>query len=796
MLFGNRRPRKLTARRPDHGAFEPRCEGLESKVLLSIDLGATSPPALPVIATKPYGMDFGGTATTTGVNPHPNFNGAGWSVSDVGDVNGDGYDDFLVGAPTLSGANPASLGNKTGSTVYLIFGSRTVGQTAITDWLSTPLTNPAPPSPYTPKDRVGDLSQLGAAAQTDPINSTGAVGGTPLANPFNGVTFYSGSNPNASLGASVSTVRLNSGQNAIIIGAPGAIDTTGTVPGTGRVYVVWGDFQANSGTTPINLDAAAPTGLNIVVFDSSVAGSALGRSVAGGSNILGDGSSDLILGAPSASVDGVGNAGAVYLIPTSALVAPNTYDVATVGQTFPGVVFSGANSGDQAGFSVADGGDVNAAGGGKIDDLLIGAPRAGSSTGAAYLVYGGSGLASLATVAGNPGVSFISLGRVGAPGSATGVVPGAIFTGTSGGDLTGFAVSSAGDFNGDGFGDILIGSPGWATSSGRVNMIYGAPNTLVSGTIPLSAIPTNIKSVEFDGGDTGDLAGYALTAVGFINVGQPNEILIGAPGYLLGANLASGNMGTAYLIPGRSGFTGTYSLAAAEAAPLSGIQFLLTTPSSGPAFFGASVSSRFQNGQAFTADGDNRSDFIIGAPGYDVTQTSANELQGGALIVQAGFITVQSLNVSPTPTPSPGPSPGTGGAIAGVPRGPVTFTDYISSTGANQYTPSLTELSALNYQPIPLSVALAQFLPPEGFRQRIYSFNHPGKHVGSYLINRGQNKGRASGINTLSSKVYDRSRFHAQKNYNWTHKPPKSGIVNGVIPTQTKRQVFNDQLLH
>jgi len=749
---------------------------------------------LPIIATKPYGMDFGGTATSTGVNPHPNTNGAGWSVNDVGDVIGDGYDSFLVGAPTLSGNNPASLGNKTGSTVYLIFGSHTVGQTAITDWLATPTTIPTPAAPYAAKDRVGDLSQLGAASQTNPINPSGAVGGTPLANPFNGITFYSGSNPNASLGASVSSVKLNSGQQAIIIGAPGAFDSTATVPGTGRVYVVWGNFLANAGTT-INLDAAAPTGLNIVVFDSTIAGYALGRSVAGGFNILGDGSSDIILGAPSASVDGVGNAGAVYLIPTSALVAPNIIDVNTVGQTYPGVIFAGANSGDQAGFSVADAGDVNAAGGGRIDDLLIGAPQAGSAAGAAYLVYGGSGLAGQATVAGNPAVSFISLARVGAPGSATGVVPGAIFTGTSGGDLTGYAVSSAGDFNGDGFGDIMIGSPGWATSSGRVNLIYGAPNTLVSGTIPLGAIPTAIKSVEFDGGDTGDLAGYAITAVGFINVGQPNPILIGAPGYLLGANLSSGNQGTAYLIPGRSGFTGAHSLAAAEASPISGIQFKLTTPSSSPAFFGASVSSRFQNGQAFTADGDNRADFIIGAPGYDVTQTPANFLQGGALIVESAFITLPNLNTTPTPSPSPSPGPGAG-AIAGVPRGPVTFTDYIPVFGANQYTPSLTQLSALNYQPIPLSVALEQFLPPQGFRQRIYSFNHPGKTVGPYLTNRGQNKGRAGGINTLSSKVYDRSRFHAQKNYNWTHKPPKSGIVNGVIPTQTKRQVLNDQLLH
>ena len=122
-----------------------------------------------------------------------------------------------------------------------------------------------------------------------------------------------------------------------------------------------------------------------------------------------------------------------------------------------------------------------------------------------------------------------------------------------------------------------------------------------------------------------------------------------------------------------------------------------------------------------------------------------------------------------------------------APRSPNLLTNYIPPFGANQYTPSLTSLSAFNYQPIPVSVALAQFLPPQGFRQRIYTFNHPGKTVGPYLVNRGQRTGRggrAQGITTLSSKVFDRSRFHPQRNYDFTHKGPKIGILKGVIPTQ------------
>jgi hypothetical protein len=86
--------------------------------------------------------------------------------------------------------------------------------------------------------------------------------------------------------------------------------------------------------------------------------------------------------------------------------------------------------------------------------------------------------------------------------------------------------------------------------------------------------------------------------------------------------------------------------------------------------------------------------------------------------------------------------------------------------------------------------------------------------VGPFLTNRGQNEGRASGINilsseifgwndgrasginTLSRRVFNRSRFHAQRNYDYTHKGAKLGLIKGVIPTQLTRAHFGDNLLH
>ncbi len=320
--------------------------------------------------------------------------------------------------------------------------------------------------------------------------------------------------------------------------------------------------------------------------------------------------------APSTTTSPVNaSTGVVFALSMSLLpTGTGTVNVATaVGQSgSTSVQLAGVNSGDKAGFSVADGGDVNGAtiGGKNVDDILVGAPSASSTAGAAYLVYGGTSMAGLATT--TNGVRYINLSNVG--GTGTNAVPGAIFTGPAGGAMTGFSVSTAGDFNDSGFGDIMIGSPGFSSSStttsqGEVSLFYGAASTstaYLTGTIPLSNIPTAIQSVTFTGANAGDMAGYALSVVGFINVGQPNLILIGAPGF-------NSDAGTAYLIPGRAGFTGTYSLANEEASPISGLQFVLSTaasPSTSPNFFGASVSSRFQD-TSFTGDGDSFADFII-----------------------------------------------------------------------------------------------------------------------------------------------------------------------------------------
>ncbi len=219
----------------------------------------------------------------------------------------------------------------------------------------------------------------------------------------------------------------------------------------------------------------------------------------------------------------------------------------------------------------------------------------------------------------------------------------------------------------------------------------------------------------------------------------------------------------------------------------------------------------FVNGVAFptatlTPD-PNTADFVNGIQPAIITINPRANLGLGngsqTITITGGMVTGSPLfplkwTGSATVTVSGGAVTPVFNGIAGTATGPNLLTNFISPFGANQYTPSLTSLSAFNYQPIPVSVALAQFLPPQGFRQRIYTFNHPGKTVGPFLTNRGQRTGRggrAQGVTTLSSKVFDRSRFHPQRNYNFTHKGPKVGILKGVIPTQDTRQHFGDNLI-
>ncbi len=263
------------------------------------------------------------------------IDGTGESVTALGDVNGDGIDDFAVGAPNANAASGTF--SFTGET-YVIFGNA-----------------------------------AGFGANFDLTTLNGANG-------FVVNAIESGD----SLGHSVTGIGDINGDGLadILIGAPSADSSSGVV-NAGQAYVVYGasSFTASLDLSSLNgLNGFAINGIN--GFDNT------GYSVSGVGDFNGDGIADFVIGARDADPNGNSNAGQTYLIFGGSFSANPIFDVADLDGT-NGFALLGARAGDNSGYSVSGAGDINNDG---FDDLLIGAPRANNfgngAQGESYIIYG------------------------------------------------------------------------------------------------------------------------------------------------------------------------------------------------------------------------------------------------------------------------------------------------------------------------------------------------------------------------------------------------------------------------
>ena len=616
----------------------PTGEGLESRALLTgfaIDLvNVAGDDAGP--APGPYGV--------LEVNINDNT-GAGYSSTVVGDVNGDGFDDYVLGAPGIQVGTPGPVLSSSPGQAYLIFGSAQVGGPTV-DWRT-----------LTAQQRIGSLSQLGNINQNNPVNGSPGFS-------FNGLIFSASQQGNNNLGASVAPLGdvNNDGFADFILGAPGALDATGTVANTGRAYLVYGDPGMTNFTTPfIDFDNNSATdAIDFVTFVNNTAagGSLTGFSVGGVSNFLTPPFTDVVIGAPLASINGLSQNGAAYVVSRAVVQFQGqfTVNLSLVGQggstNVLGLIFAGAATGDQAGASVAGAGnfdgDRNQAGV-PLGDLLIGATQSQTGPGAAYVVYGATNLINQG-IAPVGGLSVISLARI---TSTTNTIAGAVFTGDSAGDQTGFTVSTAGDFNADGLSDIAIGSPFWngpnGVNSGRVNLIYGRsinpdPPGRITGTFSLSGLPSNIPAVQFDGPGTNAQAGFSISAIGPMQNGDSiNEFLIGAPGFL-------NSQGVAYVIPGNPDLVGEFPLATAIGNDLNATVISLSTPASGN-YLGSSVGGGFVNSSGFTVDADGFADFTVGAAGLNFSGSDFNAGGGYLLEGASNFVPLAPITSNAVTSP-------------------------------------------------------------------------------------------------------------------------------------------------
>lgn len=388
----------------------------------------------------------------------------------------------------------------------------------------------------------------------------------------NGGFVINGNNPSDNAGTSVSSAGdvNNDGFDDLIIGTSGA----------GLAYVVFG----NADNASVDLDNLGSAGFLINGSDNS-----FGTSVSSAGDVNGDGFDDLIIAVPNAENNGQSLAGQTYVVFGKADNA--SVDVGNLGNA--GFAINGANSFDRSGTSVSGAGDVNGDG---LEDLIIGAPNAGDNdniyAGATYVVFGkednssvelgnlgaggfvingsepgdnsGASVSAVGDVngdgfsdviigaphafasddfydAGSAGAAYVLFGKEDNSSVELGNLDsgGFVIRGADFGDNLGSSVSGAGDVNGDGINDVIIGAPGANNLAGSAYGIFGKADSTEINVGSLGSAGFAIA-----GASSGDSLGSAVSGAGDVNGDRLPDLLIGAAG---ANNLA----GVTYLLFGK-----------------------------------------------------------------------------------------------------------------------------------------------------------------------------------------------------------------------------------------------------
>ncbi|RJF88871.1 hypothetical protein D3874_19380 [Oleomonas cavernae] len=341
------------------------------------------------------------------------------------------------------------------------------------------------------------------------------------------------------------------GLGDIIIGAYAGDDGG---DGAGEAYVVFGTttgFGTAVGGRQV-IDLTSLSAAQGFIIQGDTAGDFGGRSVSTAGDINGDGLNDLIVGA-SGGDDGGTNAGEAYVVFGTdggfgtAVGGRQVIDLTSLSAT-QGFVIQGDTEGDYAGRSVSAAGDVNGDG---FDDMIVGAhggEDGGANAGAAYVVFGtDAGFGS--AVGGRQVIDLTSLSAA----------QGFIVQGDAAGDLAGRGVSAAGDVNGDGFDDMIVGALQGADGgidAGEAYVVFGTDGgfgTAVGGrqVIDLSLLSA-AQGFIIQGDLPGDFAGVSVSAAGDINSDGFADLIVGAHG----GDDGGIDAGEAYvLFGGPAGFT-------------------------------------------------------------------------------------------------------------------------------------------------------------------------------------------------------------------------------------------------
>jgi hypothetical protein len=149
-------------------------------------------------------------------------------------------------------------------------------------------------------------------------------------------------------------------------------------------------------------------------------------------------------------------------------------------------------------------------------------------------------------------------------------------------------VSDAGDINGDGFADIIVGSSRDYDNAGAAFVIFGKADAF--NTIDLSNFGASAGFI-IKGEATGDSAGYDVSGAGDVNGDGFDDLIIGA----FGENQAGHNAGAAYVVFGKADGFGTVNLADL----VSSTGFKILAEVAGDLAFGSVSSAGDVNGDGF-----------------------------------------------------------------------------------------------------------------------------------------------------------------------------------------------------
>jgi hypothetical protein len=404
----------------------------------------------------------------------------GSSVASAGDVNADGYSDVVVGAEYYDN------GETNEGRAFLYLGSPNGPGTSPT-WTAEGDQNnawfgySASSAGDVNGDGYGDVI-VGAYGASRAFVFHGTASGLSA-------TAAWGPSPGYSFGRSVGCAGdvNGDGYSDVIVGA---YDLSNGQPDEGGVFV----YLGSSAGLPLTADWAV---------ESNQAGALLGASVAGAGDVNRDGYSDVIVGATGYD-NGETDEGRVL-----------AYHGSSTGlATSPAWFVEGNQTNAMIGFSVSSAGDVN---GDAFSDVIVGAhlyDNAGFE-GAAFVYHGGA--AGLAT----------------SPAWIGGINQAAT--------LYGFSVRGAGDVNGDGYSDVVVGAPWYdngENQEGRALVYGGSAGGLAVS--PTSAIESN---------DAGSLLGHSVSSAGDVNGDGYSDLVVGVWQH----NNGQTNEGGAYLYYGNGG---------------------------------------------------------------------------------------------------------------------------------------------------------------------------------------------------------------------------------------------------